>query len=325
MLRKKTICLALSSLCLCSLVLAKHDEQALRNRANKLFEVIPPVPALTSKQKALATLGEKLYHEKALSINQSQSCASCHAVDNFTGVDHQVTSTGALGKIGERNAPTVFNAVHQTAQFWDGRAANLKEQAGGPILNPIEMALPDEKTALERINRIKTYQPLIEFAYNQSSLTEYEQITQALAQYQATLKTNDRFDDWLRGDNQALSTLEKQGLFNFMETGCANCHHGALLGGNSFQKLGAHTPYPDQSDQGRYGLTKNQKDKMYFKVPMLRNVGQTSPYFHDGSQKTLADAVRSMGVYQLGQELSSEKVKSIVAFLRSLDDKQARQ
>lgn len=320
---KKTVFLLTICVVIVSGTWAAHDDQKLRTQAQGYFQVLPEVPKLSAKQQALVKLGEKLYHETALSINRTQSCASCHSVRDYSGVDHQATSKGALGQRGDRNAPTVFNAVHQTVQFWDGRAADLKEQAGGPILNPIEMALPDEKTALNRINELKAYQPLIKAAYGISQLTEYTQITEPLAQYQATLKTSDRFDDWLAGDSKALTTVEKEGLYQFMTVGCVACHNGALLGGNSFQKLGVVKAYPNQKDLGRYELTKNPKDKMFFKVPMLRNIGRTGPYFHDGSQKTLEDAVKTMATYQLGRELKPEQLAQITAFLRSLDDKNA--
>lgn len=303
---------------------ADSSDQALRKKAENFFATIPEIPEMTKRQEALRVLGERLYHEKSLSINRTQSCASCHSIDNLTGVDNKPTSLGALGKPGDRNTPTVFNAVHQSVQFWDGRAANLQEQAGGPILNPVEMALPDEKTAIERINTLPAYQSLVQAAYGAPKITSYQQITEPLAQYQATLKTDDRFDDWLKGDTKALSALEKQGLETFINVGCVSCHNGALLGGNSFQKMGLVKTYPNQNDQGRYELTKDPKDKMFFKVPMLRNVGRTAPYFHDGSKKTLEDAIKAMSKHQLGRTLEPQQVSAITAFLRSLDDKNAK-
>lgn len=289
----------------------------------KGFGTIPAkMPGGEKDTPELVELGKKLFFEKRLSINDTQSCNSCHDVTNKKGgVDNDSTSTGALGKKGDRNAPTVLNAGFHTAQFWDGRAATLEDQAKGPITNPIEMGMLSPESVEEKLSTIEEYKPLFEkvFPEGDKKIT-YDNIAKAIAAYERTLITSDRFDDFVRGDMKALTEVELKGFDTFLSKGCNACHKGALFGGDSFQKLGAVKPYPTE-DTGKFKLTNQEADKFIFKVPSLRNIALTAPYFHDGKVKTLEEAVQKMGFHQLGMELKEEEIKSIVAFLNTLTDK----
>ncbi|EMJ98342.1 cytochrome-c peroxidase [Leptospira alstonii] len=300
--------------------------------SKKIFGTIPDkMPGGEADPPELIRLGEKLYFEKRLSANDTQSCNSCHnVVGKAAGVDNLPTSPGAFGKNGARNSPTVLNAGFHLAQFWDGRAKDLKEQAKGPILNPVEMAMPSAAEVEKKIAEIPEYQDLFIKAYPVSSTEEnstrvqiitYDNIAGAIAAFERTLKTQDRFDDFQRGNHKALSAEEQEGLEKFLTTGCTTCHVGPLLGGNSFRKLGQINPYENTADKGRQDLTKNSADAFVFKVPSLRNVAITAPYFHDGKAATLEEAVKKMAHLQLGKELSESDIKSIVTFLKALTDK----
>ncbi len=299
-------------------------DKALLEQAKTIFSIMPKeIPEATKDTPELVALGESLYSEKALSINDQQSCASCHVLDNNRhGVDNLPTSPGALGKNGDRNSPSVLNAAYHFAQFWDGRAPNLKEQAKGPILNPGEMAMPSEKAVVSKISAMPKYKELFQKAYPQdkNSVT-YDNLAGAIAAFERTLRTYDRLDDFLAGDFKALNKEEKKGLEVFVQTGCASCHAGSLVGGQMYRKMGMVNPYSNTKDLGRYNVTKDEADKFVFKVPSLRNVKNTAPYFHDGSAKTLEEAVTQMAWLQLGVKLDAEKVNSIVSFLGSLSDK----
>ncbi|QOI43882.1 cytochrome-c peroxidase [Leptospira interrogans serovar Canicola] len=303
--------------------------------SKKIFGTIPDkMPGGEVDTPELIQLGEKLYFEKKLSANDTQSCNSCHnVVGKAAGVDNLPTSPGAFGKNGVRNSPTVLNAGFHIAQFWDGRAKDLKEQAKGPILNPVEMAMPSASEVEKKIGQIPEYQELFAKAYpdsltkeNSNTLTRaqkitYDNITGAIAAFERTLKTQDRFDDFQKGNHKALSIEEQEGLEKFIATGCITCHVGPLLGGNSFRKLGQINPYENSSDKGRQDLTKNSSDAFVFKVPSLRNVAITGPYFHDGKITTLEEAVKKMAYLQLGKDLSDSDTKLIVTFLKTLTDK----
>lgn len=244
--------------------------------------------------------------------------------EKLGGVDNNQFSNGApAGTIGGRNSPTVLNAGFHLAQFWDGRAADLTEQAKGPILNPVEMAMPSEEAVVKKIGAIEEYQTLFKAAFPEAKeAITYDNLAFAIAAFESTLITKDRFDDFLGGDAKALSAEEKKGLKSFMDAGCMSCHNGPLLGGNSYQKMGLLNPYANTKDLGRYDVTKKDADKYFFKVPSLRNVALTAPYFHDGASATLEDAVQQMAHLQLNKKLSDEEVKSIVTFLGALTDKE---
>ncbi|KAB2654743.1 MAG: cytochrome-c peroxidase, partial [Verrucomicrobia bacterium] len=280
------------------------------------------MPGAEKDTPAMVALGKRLYFEKRLSANDSQSCNSCHAVDRgLGGVDNEPTSPGAFGKRGGRNSPTTLNAGFHIAQFWDGRAEDLKAQAKGPILNPIEMAMPDEKAVLAKIGAIKSYRRDFQKAFPGDNSLTYDNLALAIAAFERTLVTHDRFDDFLKGNDRALSDAELKGLRTFLTVGCTTCHNGPLVGGNGFRKVGAVNPYENTKDRGRVAVTKEEEDDLLFKVPSLRNIAVTAPYFHDGSQATLHDTVRKMGWLQLGLKLEPAQVESIATFLGALTDK----
>lgn len=302
----------------------KIDYAEVRKSAKGAFGVIPAkMPGSEKDTPELIALGKALYNERRLSVNDTQSCASCHLLEGKKGgVDNAKFSTGAKGGLGGRNAPTSLNAGFHIAQFWDGRAATLSDQAKGPILNPVEMGMPNEKAVIEKISKIAEYKEAFAKAFpDAKNPITYQNLADAIAAFERTLITHDRFDDFMNGDDKALTKEEIAGLQAFMAQGCTTCHIGPLLGGNSYRKMGQAKPY-DTKDLGRFDLTKKEEDKFMFKVPSLRNVALTEPYFHDGSAATLTDAVAKMAYHQLGKQLGEKEVASIVTFLKTLSDKE---
>lgn len=267
---------------------------------------------------AMVTLGRMLYYEPRLSKSQTISCNTCHDLAKY-GVDGEPTSDGHKGQKGTRNSPTVFNAAAHFAQFWDGRAVDVEEQAKGPVLNPVEMAMPAESVVVAVLESMPEYVDLFKKAFpNDKRPITYDNMAKAIGAFERRLMTPSRWDALLRGDQSALSPAEKVGLKTFLDAGCQACHAGALLGGTSYERLGAVKPYPGTSDPGRFGLTRNEADKAVFKVPSLRNVEKTGPYYHDGSVNSIEQAVRDMAEYQLGRSLSAEEISRIVEFLKVL-------
>lgn len=266
-------------------------------------------------------LGRDLFFETALSVNHSQSCNSCHTL-NFSGpgTDNLPTSFGALGEFGRRNSPTVWNAGFQSSQFWDGRARTLAEQAKSPLLNPIEMALPSEEEAVNRLIEAGYTDKFISaFPESQNALS-FPNILEALAAFQRTLITSDRFDAFMKGDDNAMTGEEKQGLRTFIKIGCSRCHTGPLMGGKLFAKMGLRNPYPNKEDRGRAEITGKRFHEFVFKVPTLRNVSQTAPYFHDGAVASLEQAVKDTAWHQVGLKISDQQTAEVVAFLKTLDN-----
>ena len=297
-----------------------NTEEIQKKAAATLGALNADMPGTENDTAEMVELGKKLYFEKKLSVNDTISCNSCHRVDEKKGgVDNLATSPGAFGKNGDRNSPTVLNAGYHIAQFWDGRAATLADQAKGPILNPVEMAMPDEAAVIKKLQDLPEYPELFKKAFPEGGMT-YDNLAKAIASFERTLKTDDRFNDFVKGDVTALSSDEIKGLELFMETGCIQCHTGPTVGGQMYRKLGFVKPR-ETKDLGRFNVTKNPEDKNVFKVPSLRNVALTGPYFHDGSMKTLNDAVQQMAEYQLGKDLSEKEIDLIVKFLGSLTDK----
>ncbi|MBW7655971.1 cytochrome-c peroxidase [Hydrogenophilus thermoluteolus] len=288
----------------------------LRAEVAKLIQPIQPV-VISADQKAKVELGKQLFFDPRLSMSGIISCNTCHNV-MLGGVDNLKTSIGHKWQPGPVNAPTVFNSKLNLAQFWDGRAANLKEQAAGPIQAPVEMAMP-HTLAVEVIQSIPGYVSQIQAIYGTDKVS-LDHITDAIAAYEETLVTpNSPFDRWLRGDDKAMTAEQIAGLKIFYESGCVACHNGPNLGGNSYQKMGVVEPYRSSSPaEGRSAVTKKDEDRWFFKVPTLRNVELTYPYFHDGEASTLEEAVVLMGRLQLGRTFSDDEVKKVVAFLHAL-------
>ena len=270
---------------------------------------------------SLVELGRTLYHEKRLSRDNSISCNSCHDTKAF-GVDGEKFSVGFNNHLTGRNSPTSFNAFMHVSQFWDGRAPTVEEQAKGPILAGGEMAMPSAEAVVKKINGIKGYKDLFEAAFpNSSPAITYDNVGKAIGAYERLFVTPSKFDNLLAGELSALNEKQKRGLKKFVTSGCVTCHTGNLLGGNIYQKLGLVKPWPNQKDQGRFAITKKEQDKMFFKVPSLRNIEKTGPYFHDGSSEKLTEAVEVMAKHQLGREFSNEEISDIVAFLKTLTGK----
>lgn len=272
----------------------------------------------TPQQEAKIELGKMLWFDPRLSLSGKVSCNTCHDLST-NGADTKPLSIGYAGRKGTVNSPTVFNAEKQIAQFWDGRAKTLAEQATGPITNPLEMAMTPE-LAEGVIRSIPGYRPYFEKAFGSKNPT-FSEIAEALAAFETTLTTpNAPFERYLKGDKNALTQQQIDGLKLFRRSGCIRCHSGNLLGGTSFQKVGSVRPYvTDNSSKGRMDVSGKPWDEMMFKVPTLLNVERTAPYFHDGAVKTLPDAVKKMADIQLDMDLSEKQVEEIVAFLESLN------
>ena len=285
-----------------------------------VFKVVParyelPTNPITEEK---VTLGRMLYYEPRLSLGQDVSCNSCHKLDAY-GVDNEATSPGHKKQRGGRNSPTVYNAAGHMAQFWDGRAATVEDQAKGPILNPVEMAMPDAAAVIKVLKSIPGYAPLFKAAFpKDADPITYDNLARAIGAFERQLTTPSRWDKYLAGDDAALTEPEKAGFAKFAKLGCPTCHNGANVGGHQYQKLGLVNPWQDQADLGRYEITKNDSDKMFFRVPTLRNVAKTGPYFHKGQIGTLEEVVRKMAWHQLGQQLTDDDVTNLTAFLRAL-------
>jgi cytochrome c peroxidase len=283
--------------------------------------MLQPLPAVAppadEAAKAKIELGKQLYHDPRLSKNQDVSCNSCHLVDKF-GVDGTPTSSGHKGQKGGRNAPTVYNAAIHMAQFWDGRAADVEAQAKGPVLNPIEMAMPSEAAVVTVLKAVPAYAPAFTAAFpGEADPVTYDNMAKAIGAFERTLITPSAYDRFLAGDDAALTPEQRAGLDQFVGTGCTSCHGGPALGGQMYQKLGLVEAYPT-ADEGRFAVTQVEADRKVFKVPSLRNITETAPYLHDGSIAALPEMVVLMAKHQLGKNLTPEEVQSIVTFLGSL-------
>ena len=303
----------------CSSSWDKSKDAQLLAEAKDNFRPLPNSLIDKEKYKNLIHLGQKLYFEKKLSANGTISCNSCHNLETF-GVDNLPTSPGHDGTFGGRNSPTTLNAAIHIAQFWDGRAKDVEEQALGPLLNPIEHGLKNKKQAME-ILKEAGYRPLFKKAFpNVKNYFIFKNIGVAIGAFEKTLITPSKFDDFLNGNLTALNNDEKNGLDTFIQIGCTSCHEGQGIGGGMYQKLGLVNEYPVK-DKGRYEVTKDEDDLYVFKVPSLRNIVHTGPYLHDGQIKSLDKMIKIMGKHQLDEELSNKQVYFIKAFLGSLSSK----
>lgn len=280
-------------------------------------EPIEPIAPIKNINQNQAELGKKLFFDPRLSKSGFISCNSCHNL-GMGGTDNLKTSIGHNWQQGPINSPTVLNAVFNIAQFWDGRAKDLKEQAVGPIANPKEMA-SSHKLAVSIVTSIPAYKKEFNLAFG-SEKVNIDRVAIAIAEFERTLTTpNSRFDQWLSGKQDAITRKEKEGYTLFKESGCVACHNGVAVGGNSYQKMGVIKPFKTQNKaEGRVAVTGKKSDKFVFKVPTLRNIELTYPYFHDGSTSSLTDAVNIMGEIQLGKKFSDDETSKIVAFLKTL-------
>ncbi len=277
-------------------------------------ELITPIPYKVDYNYKKALLGKKLFFDTRLSHDNTISCASCHFLEDG-GDDNIEVSFGINQQTGTRNSPTVLNARYNVTQFWDGSAKDLQEQAKGPIHNPVEMGSNFEEV-VSKLKKDKNYHREFLSLYK-NGITGLN-ITDAISEFEKTLITpNSRFDKFLRGDKKALSSDELNGYKLFKEYGCISCHNGINIGANIMQKLGVIEDF-DTEDLGLYNITKNEEDKFYFKVPSLRNIELTAPYFHDGKIKTLKESVEKMAEYQIGYILEAQEIEYIIKFLITL-------
>ncbi len=300
-----------------------NQKDELMEKAQSIFAVMPeeaknPENPLTPEKIAL---GKRLFYDTALSKDGNNSCNSCHNMETY-GVDNLKTSPGDKGEFGNRNSPTVLNAAFHTTQFWDGRAKDVEEQATGPIVNPVEMAMPSPEFLVKKLSKDEEYNKAFAEVFPEDKIT-IENVGKAIGAFERTLITPSKFDDYLAGEATALTDKEKEGLKIFMDTGCITCHNGSQLGGNMFQKFGVHKPYWEATgsevvDDGKFEVSSNESDKYMFKVPGLRNIEKTWPYFHDGSVESLEESIRIMADVQLNKQLTDEEVESITAFLKTL-------
>ena len=286
-------------------------------------EPIRPIAETLEYDAAKAELGRKLYHDTRLSVDNTVSCASCHGLST-AGVDNKQYSEGVGGQFGGVNAPTVYNAVYNFVQFWDGRAATLALQAAGPPLNPVEMGYESFDQIVAKLSKDKAFTREFKKVYPDG--WSEANITDAIAQFERTLLTpNSRFDKYLKGDATAITAEELEGYNLFKKYNCATCHVGANLGGQSYELMGQYADYfaargteMTAEDNGRFKQTSIERDRHRFKVPGLRNVALTYPYFHDGTEPELKEAVCKMGTYQVGVEIPDAEEDKIVAFLHTL-------
>lgn len=283
-----------------------------------------PAPANNPTTPEKVALGQMLYHDPRLSSTGTVSCASCHNT-MLGGEDNRPNSMGVNGQTGGRSAPTVWNAAFNQVQFWDGRAASLEEQAAGPVTNPIEMGMKSWDDVVARLKTIEGYQAAFEKAFGKDSITK-DNATKAIAAYERTLITpNSPYDKYVQGDQSALTEQQVRGMNKAVELGCTGCHSGpAFNGPGMFQKFPVNSSgyfeakYHFKKDKGLAEVTKKAEDENLWKVPTLRNVALTAPYFHNGSVKTLNEAVKLMAKLQLNQDLSDEEIADIVSFLNAL-------
>ena len=302
----------------------KNDDK-LAAQANTFFGVLPETADNpenpSSPEKNL--LGHTLFFDNQLSMDQTQSCNTCHDLATY-GVDNSPTSKGDNGGFGDRNSPTVLNAALHMTQFWDGREPDVEAQAGGPILNPVEMAIPSEEFLIERLRRDENYKKLFSAAFpNQANSITYTNIRLAIASFERELLTPSKFDDYLKKNYEVFNEQEKVGMSTFIEVGCTTCHIGPLLGGNMYQKFGKYGDYWTYTksaniDKGKFNVSGAETDMYVFKVPSLRNIEKTGPYFHDGTVADLSESVSIMGKIQLDKDLTDQQVADIVAFLKTL-------
>jgi cytochrome c peroxidase len=295
------------------------DRAALRERASASFGMLPDEAAseVNPVTEEKITLGRMLFFDPRLSKNHDIACNSCHDVANF-GVDGEPTSPGHQGQRGDRNSPTVYNAALHIAQFWDGRSPDVEDQAKGPVLNPVEMAMPGEEAVVAVLKSIPGYAPLFAAAFpDDEDFITYDNMARAIGAFERRLITADRLDAFVSGQDSALSDEELAGLAEFLDMGCVTCHMGPTIGGGMYRKLGLVRPYATD-DPGRFNVTGDEADRSVFKVPSLRNIAMTGPYFHDGSVTKLLEAIRLMGAHQLGVDPSDEQVARIETFLGTL-------
>jgi len=297
---------------------APHAETDINPRLLRKFRPVATDAPPKRATPEMIALGRQLFFEPRLSRNHEISCNSCHPLDRY-GADGEPTSLGITGKRGSRNAPSVYNAAYHFAQFWDGRSPTVEDQATKPILNEIEMGMPDEAAVVSALRAIPQYVDGFAAAFpGDPAPITLAHVGDAIGAFERGLVTTSRWDEYLTDQVNALTTLEKRGLRLFIDAGCQVCHTGPQVGGTMFERAGVVEPWPNERDPGRAGVTHLDADRMVFKVPSLKNIEKTAPYFHDGSAATLETAIQMMGRHQLGIELENDEIAAIAAWMRAM-------
>ncbi|MGA2515533.1 MAG: cytochrome c peroxidase [Thermodesulfobacteriota bacterium] len=315
----------ISILFLAGVSFGSDEDEILLKQANKIFGPLPQ--AMVSEKNPISRqkvkLGKMFFYETRISVDGTVSCSRCHPIGLYAA-DGLRKSIGNNCKVNPRNAPTIFNAAGQISEHWIGNRVDVEDQAKQAVIGPPSFGMPSYEAVEKRLKEIKGYGPLFKEAFPQDKdPVTVDNFAKAVGAFERTLVTPSRFDAFVKGELTALSDNQKRGLKTFVETDCMTCHSSAYVGGQMYQKFGVFEPYwqytrSKEIDEGRYVVTKNESDKYVFKVPILRNVEMTSPYFHDGSVDHLYDAVRIMGKIQLGKDLDKSRVEEIVTFLKSL-------
>ncbi|MDO5058627.1 MAG: cytochrome-c peroxidase [Neisseria sp.] len=303
---------------------ASAGDNSLLQEAQALFKPLPDAKAHQAERgftDEQVKLGQQLWYDARLSKANDISCNSCHVLDTH-GVDNKPTSPGHEGALGARNSPTALNAAFLGSQFWDGRAPDLEEQAKGPMINPVEMAMPDHDAVVKKVAAIPGYAAQFAKLYADKGEVTINNIVHAIGAFERTLLTPSRWDDYLKGNKEALNEQERRGVRAFIDNGCIACHSGVNLGGDTFQKFGLVKPYWEfidapKRDEGKFEVTGKEEDKYVFRVSPLRNIEKTAPYFHNGSVSDLKQAISIMAETQLGKTLPQQDIDDIAAFLNA--------
>jgi cytochrome c peroxidase len=322
---KIKVAILISTLFLSGISFSSNEDENLLKQANKSFGPLPQ--AMVSDKNPITPekvqLGKMLFYETRISVDGTVSCSRCHPISLYAA-DGLRKSIGNNCKVNPRNAPTVFNAAGQISEHWIGNRTDVEDQAKQAVIGPPSFGMPSYEAVEKKLKEIKGYAVLFEKAFpGEKDPINVDNFAKAVGAFERTLIVPSRFDAFVKGDQAALMDNQKRGLKTFIETGCITCHSSAYVGGQMYQKFGVFEPYwkytkSKDVDEGRYAVTNNESDKYVFKVPMLRNVEMTSPYFHDGSVDRLHDAVWIMGKIQLGKDLDKSRVEEMVTFLNAL-------
>ncbi len=320
----KVICVLFVSIS-AGLALAIDGDEALLNQARQIFGYLPSAMVSESNPitPAKVALGKMLFYENRISSDGAVSCARCHPFSLYAA-DGLKKSLGNNCKLNPRNAPTLLNAASQISEHWIGNRTDVEDQARQSVIGPPSFGMPSYEAIEKRLKEVKGYAPLFEKAFpGEKYPINVVNFAKAIGAFERTLVTPSRFDAFIKGDKTALTDPQKRGLKTFIETGCVTCHSSTYVGGQMYKKFGVFEPYwqftkSKDIDSGRYAVTNSESDKYVFKVPVLRNVEMTSPYFHDGSVDRLHDAVWIMGKIQLGKNLADEQIEVVILFLKSL-------
>ncbi|MCW7506757.1 cytochrome-c peroxidase [Leptospira levettii] len=294
----------------------------LQQRAKNQIGSLPDFPPGSEDDTdAKINLGNKLFRDINLSANQIQACVTCHPIDGRSaGMDRQSTPRGTFGQLGKRNTPTILNVGYSSVLFWDGRRNSLYDQAIDPFINPIEMSLSSESELIQKIQNDPSYSEYFVRAFPSNPNISLHNVRLSLASFERSLISKSKFDDFVMGNLLIFNRQELEGLNIFLEVGCTNCHSGYMLGGNNLSKLESSFLY-NPNDFGKFEITGNSNDRYLFKIPSLRNVTLTQPYFHDGSVTSLRVTIERMNEYKLNRRLSSSEIDLLIVFLKTLSDK----